>query len=219
MLKRLLSVSGFTLLSRLSGFVRDIVMAAILGDGAASDAFMVALRLPNSFRGIFGEGSFNVSFLPRYAAARVTKGEHQAAAFANLVFSWQMLAQFAILVVALLAMPQIVSVIAAGFDPDQTALATELSRITFPYLILTLVAVQMSAMLNAHERFAAAAAWPIFLNLSMIGALIAWRWFGDAAHAAAWGVLAAGFLQLILMIWAGKKAGLTLRFESTALDG
>ncbi len=214
MLKRLLSVGGFTLLSRISGFVRGIVMAAILGDGAASDAFMVALRIPNSFRGIFGEGSFNVSFVPRYASARATKGDDAAARFADQVFSWQILAQFVILVVALLAMPQIISVIAAGFEPEKAALATELSRITFPYLILTLVAVQMSAMLNAHDRFAAAAAWPIFLNLSMIGALILWRWFGDAAHAAAWGVLAAGFLQLVLIVWAGGRAGLKLRLQA-----
>src|SRR3982750_3941172 len=112
MLKRLASVGGFTLLSRMAGFVRGIVMAAILGDGAASDAFMVALRLPNSFRNIFGEGAFNVSFVPRYAQMRATKGDAEAARFANAVFSWQMAAQLVLLIVALLAMPQIVSLLA-----------------------------------------------------------------------------------------------------------
>ena len=211
MFKRLLSVSGFTLLSRVTGFIQGIVQAAILGSGAASDAFTVALRLPNSFRGIFGEGSFNVSFVPRYAKARVTEGDEEAAKFANMIFSWQMAAQFVILVLAMLFMPQVVSLMALGFAPAKAALATELSRITFPYLILTLVAVQMSAMLNAHERFAAAAGWSILLNVCMIGTLLAWQWFGDAAHAAAWGVLIAGFLQLVLIWWAGRDAGLHLK--------
>jgi putative peptidoglycan lipid II flippase len=206
MFRKLLSVGGFTLLSRVMGFFRSIVTAAVLGDSVWSDAFQVALRLPNSFRSIFAEGSFNAAFVPRYSALRATKGEGAAAEFANRIFSWQMAAQVLLLVLALLGMPWIVGVMAGGFHvPGETELATALSRITFPYLILTVVAVQLSAMLNSRERFWAAAAWPIFLNLGIIGALLLVRWFPNAAYAAAWGVLAAGVLQLIFIVWAAAR--------------
>src|SRR5271168_139643 len=105
MFKRLLSVGGFTLLSRITGFVRDILMAWILGKGVLSDAFIVAFMFPNYFRSIFGEGTINPAFLPRYAALHA-KGERNAAAlFADRVFSWQMAAQFVVLILAMVFMP------------------------------------------------------------------------------------------------------------------
>src|SRR5689334_6971717 len=189
MFRRLLSVSSFTLLSRITGFVRDICMAWILGKGLLSDAFIVAFLFPNYFRSIFGEGTINPAFLPRYAALHA-RGEREAAAvFADRVFSWQMAAQLVILIVALFGMPLIVRVVAPGFadNPDQFALTVHLSRITFPCLILTVVAVQLSAMLNAIEKFWAAAAWSNFVNVAMIATLLASKWFPNAAYAAAWG--------------------------------
>jgi putative peptidoglycan lipid II flippase len=213
MFRRLLSVSGFTLLSRITGFIRDILMAWILGKGVLSDAFIVAFLFPNYFRQIFGEGTINPAFLPRYAALHA-KGEHEAAAlFADRVFSWQMLAQFVILILALLFMPAIIHTIAPGFadNPGQFALTTSLARITFPYLILTVVAIQLSAMLNAIEKFWAAAAWSNFQNLAMIATLLAAPWFPNAAYAAAWGVLLGGFLQMFFMMWASRRDGLSLR--------
>src|SRR5277367_212242 len=108
MFKRLLSVGGFTLLSRITGFARDILMAWTLGKGILSDAFIVAFLFPSYFRSIFGEGTINPAFLPRYAALQA-KGEHEAAAlFADRVFSWQMAAQVAILVLGLTLMPLVV---------------------------------------------------------------------------------------------------------------
>ena len=213
MFRRVLSVGGFTLLSRITGFVRDILMAWILGKGILSDAFIVAFLFPNYFRAIFGEGTINPAFLPRYAALRA-KGEVAAAElFADRIFSWQMAAQLVILVLALMFMPAIIHVLAPGFadNPAQLALTVQLARITFPYLILTLVAVQLSAMLNAIEKFWAAAAWSNFQNLAMIATLLASRWFPNAAFAAAWGVLFGGVAQLIFMLWAARNDGLTLR--------
>ena len=213
MFRRFLSVSGFTLLSRITGFIRDILQAAILGAGPLSDAFFVAFLFPSYFRSLFGEGTINPAFLPRYAALQA-RGERRAAAgFADAVFSWQMAAQIVILVAALWAMPLVVRVMAPGFDgnPGQVALTAHLSRITFPYLILTVVVVQLSAMLNALEKFAAAAAWSILLNVTMIAALFASAWFPNAAEAAAWGVLAGGFAQLLFIFVAARRAGLTLR--------
>jgi putative peptidoglycan lipid II flippase len=213
MFKRLLSVGGFTLLSRLTGFARDILMAWSLGKGILSDAFIVAFLFPNYFRAIFGEGTINPAFLPRYAALHA-RGEHKAAAaFADAIFSWQMAAQFVILIAAFVLMPQLIHLIAPGFSGNegQWALTVELARITFPYLILTVVAVQLSAMLNAIDRFWAAAAWSIIPNLTMCATLLAWHWFPNAAYAAAWGVLAGGIVQLFFMLWAGKRDGLDLR--------
>ncbi|HWE05119.1 MAG TPA: murein biosynthesis integral membrane protein MurJ [Rhizomicrobium sp.] len=213
MFRRLLSVGGFTLLSRITGFMRDILMAWMLGKGVLSDAFIVAFLFPNYFRQIFGEGTINPAFLPRYAALRA-KGEVRAAElFADRVFSWQMAAQLVILVLALVFMPAIIHVLAPGFadNPGQLALTVQLARITFPYLILTLVAVQLSAMLNAIEKFWAAAAWSNFLNLAMIAALLASHWFPNAAFAAAWGVLAGGVAQLVFMLWTARQDGLSLR--------
>jgi len=215
MLRRLASVGGFTLLSRATGFIRDIIMASVLGSGPLSDAFFVAWRLPNSFRGIFAEGAFNVAFIPRFAAARETRGEEDAASFADNVYSWQMAAQVVLLLVALACMYWIVRIMAPGFGkiPGETELATSLSRITFPYLILTVIAVQLSAMLNAHGKFAAAAAWSIFLNLTMIATLKMVWLFPNAAYAAAVGVLAAGVVQYVFIVVAAARSRLRLRLR------
>src|SRR5437764_15108069 len=116
MFRRLLSVGGFTLLSRITGFIRDIAMAWILGRGLLSDAFIVAFTFPNYFRAIFGEGTINPAFLPRYAALKA-KGEDQAAArFADQIFAWQMAAQIILLVLGIIFMPKIMSVVAWGWD-------------------------------------------------------------------------------------------------------
>ncbi len=213
MLKKLLSVGGFTLASRITGFARDMMLAWILGKGLMSDAFFVAYLFPNNFRAIFGEGTLNPAFLPRYAAL-YARGEKKAAAdFADKVFSWQMAVQVVVLVLALIFMPAIIRVISPGFDAERFALTVSLARVTFPYLILTLVAVQLSAMLNAIDRFWAAAAWSNLLNLSMIATLAAWHWFPDAAYAAAWGVLLGGVAQLVFIVWAGAREGLWLRLS------
>ena len=215
MFRRLLSVGGFTLLSRITGFIRDVTMAAILGHGLLSDAFIVAFLLPNYFRSIFGEGTINPAFLPRYATLYARGQKADAALFADRVFSWQMAAQFVLLIAALIFMPGIVHVLAPGFanHADQFALTVSLARITFPYLILTVVAIQLSAMLNAIEKFWAAAAWSNFQNLGMIATLVLWHWFPNAAYAAAWGVLAGGFAQLFFMLWAAREHGLSLRIS------
>jgi putative peptidoglycan lipid II flippase len=218
MIGRLASVGGFTALSRVAGFFRDVLMAAVLGAGPASDAFMVAFRLPNNFRAIFAEGAFSAAFLPRYAAFATRDGAapgSPAARFANDVFAWQFVAQLVLLVLALIFMSQIIGVLAPGFsdNPDQQALAVELGRITFPYLFCIAVVAQLSSMLNSANKFKAAAAAPILLNLSMIAALTAAHLFPSAAHAVAYGVLAAGVLELLFIMYAAARAGLALRLQ------
>jgi putative peptidoglycan lipid II flippase len=211
MLKKLVSVGGFTLLSRITGFARDALLAWTLGAGVLSDAFIVAFLFPNNFRTIFGEGTINPAFLPRYAALHA-KGEHAAAAkFADAVFAWQLAAQVVLLVLATVFMPAIIHVLAPDWSGTQFTLTVSLARITFPYLIMTLVAVQLSAMLNAIDRFWAGAFWSNLQNLAMIATLLLWHWFPNAAYAAAWGVFIGGVAQLIFIVWAGARDGLWLK--------
>ncbi|MDX6807095.1 murein biosynthesis integral membrane protein MurJ [Terrihabitans rhizophilus] len=197
------SVGGLTLLSRLFGFVRDVLMAAFLGAGPVADAFMVAFRLPNHFRAIFAEGAFNAAFVPRYAAVLTTNGETGAREFSGAILSLIAIVQIALLAVAYLAMPLFVGLLAPGFrdDPQQFALAIDLTRITFPYLGLISVVTLMAGVLNAHNRFAAAAAAPVLLNISMIASLFAASAFPSIAHALAWGVVASGVAQMLYLLW------------------
>src|SRR6202012_42999 len=138
MLGRIFTVGGYTLLSRLTGFARDIMLAAILGAGPVADAFFVALRLPNHFRAIFAEGAFNAAFVPAYAHVHGEKGEGSAKLFSDRVFTLLFLSPIILLVVAWLFMPQAMTLLAPGFsdDAEQRRLAIDLTRITFPYLLL-----------------------------------------------------------------------------------
>jgi putative peptidoglycan lipid II flippase len=201
MLGRIFTVGGYTLLSRLTGFARDIMLAAILGAGPVADAFFVAFRLPNHFRAIFAEGAFNAAFVPAYAHVHGEKGEASAKLFSDRVFTLLFLSQVILLIVAWLFMPQAMSILAPGFTHDaaQRDLAIELTRITFPYLLLITLVTLYGGMLNVMHRFASAAAASIFLNLAMMATLAVAVSFPTPGHAAAWGVLISGFLQYFLL--------------------
>ncbi|HEY0328641.1 MAG TPA: murein biosynthesis integral membrane protein MurJ [Rhodopseudomonas sp.] len=220
MLRRIFTVGGFTLLSRLTGFARDIMLAAILGAGPIADAFFVALRLPNHFRAIFAEGAFNAAFVPAYAHVRGERGEISARLFADRIFTLLFASQLVLLVIALLFMPQMMSLLAPGFsdDPAQRALAIELTRITFPYLLLITLVTLYGGMLNVMQRFASAAAASIFLNISMMATLALAALFPSAGHAAAWGVLLSGFLQYFLLAGDLSRHGGLPRFAPLKLD-
>src|ERR1700733_7154006 len=127
MLGRIFTVGGYTLLSRLTGFARDIMLAAILGAGPAADAFFVALRLPNHFRAIFAEGAFNAAFVPAYARIRGGSGKDPAALFADRIFTLLLASQIVLLAVALVFTPEVIGILAPGFnkDPGRFALAVE----------------------------------------------------------------------------------------------
>ena len=201
MIERILTVGGFTLLSRVTGFLRDIMLAAILGAGPVADAFFVALRLPNHFRAIFAEGAFNAAFVPAYARIRETGGAEPSKLFADRVFTLMLAVQLVLLVVALAFMPAVIGLLAPGFnkDPGRLTLAIELTRITFPYLLLITLVTLYGGILNALGRFATPAGAPILLNLSMMMALALAAFFPTAGHAAAWGVLIAGVLEVMLV--------------------
>src|ERR1700704_2242542 len=201
MLGRIFTVGGLTLLSRLTGFARDIILAAGLGAGPIADAFFVALRLPNHFRAIFAEGAFNAAFVPAYARIRQQGGADPAKLFADRVFTLLFASQVVVLAVALIFTPAVIAALAPGFakDPGRFALAVELTRITFPYLLLVSLVTLYGGILNALNRFAAAAAAPILLNLSLMATLAVAVFFPTPGHAAAWGVFIAGILEVLLV--------------------
>src|ERR1700761_719730 len=220
MLGRIFTVGGFTLLSRLTGFARDIMLAAILGAGPVADAFFVALRLPNHFRAIFAEGAFNAAFVPAYAHVHGERGETSAKLFADRIFTLLFGSQLVLLVIAWLFMPQAMSILAPGFtdDAEQRRLAIELTRITFPYLLLITLVTLYGGMLNGMHRLASCAAASILLNISMMAALALAAFFPTAGHAAAWGVLISGFLQYFLLAGDLARHGGLPRFAPLKLD-
>ena len=158
MLGRMATVGGLTLLSRVTGFVRDIVLAAVLGAGPIADAFFVALRLPNHFRAIFAEGAFNAAFVPAYAGLHATGSAEAARVFADRIFTILLASQLVLLAIALVFTPAVIELLAPGFssDPIRFPLAVELTRITFPYLLLVTLVTLYGGILNALQRFASA---------------------------------------------------------------
>jgi putative peptidoglycan lipid II flippase len=220
MIRSIFSVGGWTLLSRLTGFVRDIVMAAVLGAGPVADAFYIAFRLPNHFRAIFAEGAFNAAFVPAYARVKTQEGPVSARLFADRMLTAVVAVQFAFLGLALAATPWVVAILAPGLsdDPERFDLAVAFTRITFPYLGLIAVVTLVGGVLNANDRFWAAAAASILLNVAMVGTLSAVGLFPTAGHAAAWGVLISGFLQVGLLLFDAGTHGLGLSFGWPQLD-
>jgi putative peptidoglycan lipid II flippase len=220
MMRRIATVGGLTFVSRITGFVRDVVMAAILGAGPIADAFFVAFRLPNHFRAIFAEGAFAAAFVPAYARTLEQDGLPAAKVFADQIASALVAINLVLLAVALLYTPWVVSVLAPGLvgDPERFELAVALTRITFPFLALTSLETLLAGALNANNRFAAAAAAPILLNLSIISTLLLAPHFSDAGHAAAWGVLIAGLVQVLFVGADAEVNGLGVRFRWPKLD-
>lgn len=220
MIGRILSVGGLTLLSRVVGFARDVLMAAVLGAGPVADAFLIAFRLPNHFRSIFAEGAFNAAFVPAYARVRTTRGADTADLFADRIFTLLFISQAVLLLVALLFTGPVVSLLAPGLKPGEGRfeLAVELTRITFPYLMCMVMVTLFGGILNALQRFASAAAAPILLNLSMLATLMLAAWFPGAGHAAAWGVFIGGIAQFLLLSFDASRAGALPVFAKPKFD-
>ncbi|WP_323797923.1 murein biosynthesis integral membrane protein MurJ [Nisaea sp.] len=207
------TVGSFTMMSRVTGFVRDVLIAAILGAGPVADAFFVAFKLPNFFRRLTAEGSFTVAFVPLFAGTLEADGVAAAKRFASEVLAMMCAVLLALTLAMQLTMPWVMHVMAPGFvaTPDRFSLVVELTRITFPYLPLISLVALYGGILNSIDRFAAMAAAPILLNLILIGAMVG---FADRletpGHVLAWGVAAAGLAQLVWLIAAARRDGWTL---------
>jgi putative peptidoglycan lipid II flippase len=208
------TIGGLTLVSRIAGFAREMLMSRVMGASWQADAFFVAFRLPNTFRRLFGEGAFSAGFVPLYSQRLHGPGGNDEAK----EFSEQVLAVFVptLLLFTLvfeIIMPLFVAAI-SGYHGDKLALATFLTRITFPYLVLISLVSLFSGILNSLARFTAAAFAPALLNLAMLSALIFVRVGGSiTATALAIAVTAGGVLQIGLLLAACARAGIVLKLR------
>lgn len=202
-----LSVGIWTFISRVSGFVRDILMAAWLGTGPVAEAFLIALSLPNMFRRFFAEGAFNTAFVPIFS--KKLDDRRDAERFAAEAFSGLFTVVLLLSAVAMIFMPVLVWLMASGFQGDERfALAVEYGRITFPYILLISLASMISGVLNANGRFTAAAAAPVLLNLLFIVAMGLGRWRGwDLGLTLSWATPITGISQLGLVWWDAHRHG------------
>lgn len=227
--KRISTVGGFTLLSRVFGLARDLLVARYLGAGMASDAFFVAFKLPNFFRRLFAEGAFSVAFVPMFSRllGKDITPESQAAAeaFAGRVLGWLLPVLVLLLVIMELAMVPVMFGLTGGFEEDgaraseKFALVVELGRYTFPYLLLISLVSFLAGMLNAVGRFSAAAFAPVLLNVLMIGSLLQFNETDVmAARSLAIAVSLSGIAQLLLLYVATRRSGLKVHLPRPRLS-
>ena len=206
LIKSISTFSFFTIISRLLGYLRDILIAVFLGTGVLADAFFVAFRIPNTFRRLFSEGTFNAAFVPSYSSLLNKKKEAQN--FANNIFNLLILGLLILVLIVEILMPLFVYLIAPGFDGDHNKmqLAITLTRITFPFLIFISLASFFSAILNSHNRFAVASAAPIILNIMLIAVLFYGKFLNDQlVFYLSYTVTIAGIIQLVFLYIFVKK--------------
>ena len=192
----------YTIISRLLGYLRDVLIAIFLGTSFLADAFFVAFRIPNTFRRLFAEGTFNSAFVPSYMSELV-KNKSRPNRFANDVFNLLFLVLFFLVLIIEIFMPIFVGLIAPGFveDTKKFELATALTRITFPFLMFVSLSSFFGAILNSHNKFAAASAAPIILNIVLITILFFGRYLGDELiYYLSYGISIAGLIQLIFLM-------------------
>ena len=206
LIKSTSTFSFFTIISRLLGYLRDILIAVFLGTGILADAFFVAFRIPNTFRRLFSEGTFNAAFVPSYSS--LLNNKKKAQNFANSIFNLLTLGLIVLVLIVEILMPLFVYLIAPGFegDYDKMELAITLTRITFPFLIFISLASFFSAILNSHNKFAIASAAPIILNILLIGVLLFAKILDDnLVYYLSYAVTISGVVQFIFLYFFVKK--------------
>tara|TARA_B100001029_G_scaffold179726_1_gene190574 strand:+ start:20 stop:1549 length:1530 start_codon:yes stop_codon:yes gene_type:complete len=199
--------SFFTLISRILGYLRDVLIAFHLGSGPIADAFFVAFRIPNTFRRLFSEGTFNAAFVPSYSS-ELSKGKINGNNFANQIFNLLLISLFIIVIIIEIFMPGFVYILAPGFNEnsEKVELTIFLTRLTFPFLLFVSLASFFSAILNSHNRFAAPAAAPIILNILLILILFYGNYLkDDLVMYLSFAVSLAGIIQLIILIFFARK--------------
>src|ERR1700739_3434557 len=213
MIRAITTVGSYTMISRVLGFVRDVLIARVLGTGEMADAFFVAQRLPNLFRSLFAEGAFNAAFVPQFAKRLADGGPEAARLFAEQALSVLLTALMIFTLAAQIGMPWFMHVIAPGFTgrPAKFAMAVQFTQVTFPYLLFISLTALQGGVLNSLNRFAHAAAAPIMLNVTMILALVVVApATGLTGLALSWAMAIAGIIQFLWMVIACHHAGIPL---------
>ncbi|MBF0455043.1 MAG: murein biosynthesis integral membrane protein MurJ [Magnetococcales bacterium] len=210
------TISFFTLLSRLLGFVRDVVIARFFGAGMGADAFFVALKLPNFLRRLFAEGAFSTAFVPVFSDYIAKGDDGSTREAARAVFTALSVVLLGVVAVGQLLMPLLILIIAPGFsdDPEKVQLTVDLTRITFPYIFFISLVALAGGILNSFHRFALPAATPILLNVSLIiGAVYLSPLMERPALGLAFGVLLGGITQLAIQLPALARIGMPFAFS------
>ena len=201
--KAFISISSFTIISRILGFTRDLLLASIIGVGVTSDAFLIAFKLPNFFRRIFAEGAFNAAFVPLFSEILHSEGKKDAIFFAEKILSLLLLVTIIFVILAQVFMPSIIYIFAPGYLPgsEQSELTIKLSRLTFPYLILISLITLLSGILNSLQKFASVAFTPIILNLFLIIGITSTNYMNiNSGELIAIAVTSAGIFQLLWLL-------------------
>jgi len=221
-IRSILKVGTLTLASRVLGFVRDVLIASLIGTGPIADAWFVAMRLPNLFRRLFAEGAFNSAFVPMFARRLEEGGAPVARGFAEKVLATMLVFLLLLTILAELAMPWLIMLFAPGFidDPGKFGMTVLFTAITFPYLLFMCLAALLGGVLNPLHRYGHAAAAPILLNLVLVLGLVFIAPRADQPGLVlAWGVALAGLLQFLWLFIAAAAAGMSLRLPRPAVDG
>ncbi|MCH1408819.1 MAG: murein biosynthesis integral membrane protein MurJ [Verrucomicrobiales bacterium] len=220
MFRSIFTVSGFTLLSRVLGFARDVLIAKYLGAGATADIWVAAFRFPNLFRRIFGEGAFNAAFVPMYSGRIEEKGEAEADSFARKTISLMFVILLVIFVLAFIFMEPIVRVTTVGFALDgRLEPGVAASRITVGYLIFICLVAALSGILNSRRVFGAPAFAYVVLNIVFLVALVfVIPKTGDPVRVLCWSVMVSGVLQLLVVFVAAIRRGVDLRPSVPKID-
>lgn len=200
--KSVATFGGFTFVSRITGFLRDMVLANYLGAGAVSDAFLAAFKIPNLFRSLFAEGAFTTAFVPMLSHKLVSEKREDALNFASKAISALTFFVTLFVIIIEIFMPGVVLLLAPGFadDPGKLELTTTLSRITFPFLLFISIVSFQSGILNSLGKFAAPAAAPVILNLMMIASVFIFVPLSfSPAEGISWSVTFAGFVEILVL--------------------
>ena len=223
--RNFMNVGAMTLISRVLGFLRDILIANILGTGMAADAFFAAFRFPNLFRRLFAEGAFNAAFIPLFARALEESGEDKARKFATSIISWLTVFVVVLTVLAEIFMPLLLIPFVPGFldDPEKFEFTVLLTRICFPYLAAMSLMAAYGGILNGLGKFLSVAFAPVLLNIVLVTvlAILTFAVKTDVQDAAVWlvlGVFLGGIAQLALVRWALARSGFLPRFQLPRLD-
>ena len=221
-IRSILKVGTLTLASRVLGFVRDVLLANLIGTGPVADAWFVAMRLPNLFRRLFAEGAFNSAFVPMFAGRLEAGGPAAARSFAERVLAAMLAFLLLLTILAELAMPWLIMLFAPGFidDPGKFGMTVLFTAITFPYLLFMCLAALLGGILNSLHRYGHAAAAPILLNLVLVAALLfVAPKVEQPGLVLVWGVALAGLLQFLWLFFAAAAAGMSLRLPRPRVDG
>jgi len=208
------TVGSFTLLSRIVGFVRDIVLSAVLGSGPIADAFIVAFKLPNFFRRLFAEGAFSAAFVPLFARELQGNGRPAAVTFARQAHACLLLILVPFSLLLIIGMPVAMWLLAPGLvsDPSTFDLTVQFGRITFPYLVFISLASLYGGVLNGIDRFAEVAFTPVLLNIALIGTVLGLSPFlPNSGYAASIGVAIAGLLQWLWLLFSCSRDGVGMK--------